>query len=309
MKKIKFVCLVFLLISCTMSNKEREKFPPAEYFSGQELTVAEAIYYGDQKQLGRLLDRGYATDHIGQGGLTYLMYAVFIENYEMTEFLLKKGAGPNKLSPWMLHKRNVVREKKDWRPANMLPLETCCGADYPIKWVKLLIKYKADLNDNRAEPPLHAAIMSDDIEKVKYLLDCGADINQEDRSSTPIMTAAKILSWHMVDYLLDRGADVFRVNRNGYTLGLYLQEYINRDAWTPEGRKRIEGLIHRLKEKGVQFPVMRQPSTPIDPVSKAESPSPKVSSSPSAGFSPKTPPTKPPHSWILDDDDDNWIIS
>ena len=40
------------------------------------------------------------------------------------------------------------------------------------------------------------------------------------------MTAAGVMNWDLVDYLLDHGADVFRVDNDGYTLGLYLQEYI-----------------------------------------------------------------------------------
>ena len=55
MRQIIFVSLVLLLTSCIMSNKEREKYPPAEYFNGRELSVAEAIYYGDKKLLENAL--------------------------------------------------------------------------------------------------------------------------------------------------------------------------------------------------------------------------------------------------------------
>jgi len=247
-----------------MFNRERKKYPPAEYFSGQELIVAKAIYDGDKKQLARVLESGRDINTVGQGGLSYLMYAIYIEDYGMTEFLLEKGADPNLLSPLMITKRNSRRDEKDRRPQNLLPLETCCQ-HYPIKWMKLLIKHGADLNDNRASTPLHAAVMSGNkMEKVKYLLDCGADINQTDKSDTPIMTAADIMDWSMVNYLLDRGADVHHVNRNGYSLGLDLQEYAARDVWTPEGRKQIEDLINRLKEKGVEFPVTKQEPAPAD---------------------------------------------
>ncbi len=282
-----------------MSNKEREKYRPEVYFSDQEIAIAEAIYYSEKKQLDKLINQGTPINHVGKEGFTYLMYAIMIENYEITEFLLEKGADPNQMSPLMKTKRNAMREGKNLRPLNMLPLETCCGASYPIKYMKLLVKYGADLNDNRTELPLHIAIIADDMEKVKYLLDCGANINQLDRSTTPIMTAAMIMSWHMMDFLLDRGADVFHVDEDGYTLGLYMQEYINRDAWTPDGRKRIEGLINRLKEKGVKFPVYKQTPTPIEPVSQAGKTSPTDES---ARLTEK--PSVKPHSWILDDDDD-----
>ena len=281
-----------------MSNKERERLQPKKYFSGQEILVAEAIYNGEKTQLEKLLNAEFNVNKPGKQGLTYLLYAIKVKNYTITEFLLEKGADPNQLAYYVIPTEKIVRDEWDDEPVKTLPLETCCGASYPIKYMKLLIKYRADLNDNRTETPLHVAIMADDMEKVRYLLDSGANINQTYRSSTPIMTAAKIMSWHMIDYLLDRGADVFHVNRNGYTIGLYMQEYANRDAWTPDGRKRIEGLINRLKEKGVKFPVYKQTPTPVDPVSQAEKPSTTGKPSRSPGESP----TKP-HSWILDDDD------
>jgi len=287
-----------------MSNKKRERFPVSEYFSGKEVAIADAIYYGDKKQLEQFINQGTEINHIGKEGFSYLMYAIMIENYEVTEFLLEKGADPNQLSPLMKTKFNQAREESEKMPLEMLPLETCCGASYPIKYMKLLIKYRANLNDNRTETPLHVAIMADDMEKVRYLLDSGANINQTYRSSTPIMTAAKIMSWHMMNYLLDRGADVFHVNRNGYTIGLYMQEYANRDAWTPDGRRRIEGLINRLKEKGVKFPVYKQ--TPTDSTGQVEKPA--SSSSTHPAIPPKNRPDANRHSWTLDDDD-NWILS
>ncbi len=299
MKKVIFVSLVFLLTSCSMSNKEKEKYRPEKYFSEQQVLVAEAVYNGEEKQLEKLLKMGLDVNKPGKQGLTYLLYAIKVNNYAVTEILLEQGADPNFLAYYVIPSDKIVKDEWDDEPIRTLPLETCCGASYPIKYMKLLVKYGANLNDNRTELPLHVAIMADDMEKVKYLLANGADINQLERSSTPIMTAAKIMSWHMMDYLLDRGADVFHVNRNGYTVGLYMQEYINRDAWTPDGRKRIEGLINRLKEKGVKFPVTKQTPTPIEPVSQVGKTSPTDESSRPTGQS-----SAKPHSWILDDDDD-----
>lgn len=240
-----------------MFNSKRKKYKPAEYFSGQELEIAEAIYHGEKKQLSKFFESGHDINTVGQAGFTYLMYAIMLEDYGMTEFLLEKGANPNQLSPLMKNRFNRDREESEKMPLNMLPLETCCE-HYPIKWMKLLIKYGADLNDNRTETPIEAAITTDDMEKIEYLLRSGVDINQPYQSNTPVMIAAQIMSWDVVDILLNRDANVFHVNRNGYSLGLYLQNYINRDIWTPEERKKIEDLIGRLKEKGVEFPVTKQ---------------------------------------------------
>ena len=275
MKKYILFAFVFLLTSCIMSNRERERFPAAEYFNKQELPIAEAIYNGEEKKLQNLINQGANISHIGEEGFTYLMYAVMIENYEITELLLENGADPNQISPLMKTKRNARREEGERkRSLDMLPLETSCGSSYPIKYMKLLIKHGAviNVNNNKTPPPLEEAIITDDMEKIKYLVANGADINLLYQSSTPIMTAAKIMSWHMIDYLLDCGADVFHVNRNGYTIGLYMQEYIDRDVWTPYGRKRIEGIIERLKAKGVKFPVTKQEPTPTDSITRISAP-------------------------------------
>lgn len=242
-----------------MFDGARKKYPPKDYFSGRELAVAEAIYYDNKRQLVKLLDNGlYPINAIGQGGLTYLMYAIFIENYDMAELLLKQGADPNQVSPWVLYRNLFLREDGSVWPIDVLPLSTCCEPGYQIKWMKLLVKHGADLNDNRAKTPLEVAITAKDVEKVEYLLDCGANINQTYQSYTPVMIAAMVLNWDMVNYLLDRGADVFQVNRNGYTLGLYLQEHIDRGVAAPEWLARVQALIDRLKEKGVEFPIERQ---------------------------------------------------
>ncbi len=260
MKQILIGLLVVgMLASCNMLDRKRDGYRPDEYFYNEELPIAEAIYNGKQKELKALIDGGAEINHVGKEGFTYLMYAIMIEDYKITECLLENGADPNQLSPLMKTKRNKVREESEKMPLNMLPLETCCGSSYPMKYLELLVKHGADLNDTRAELPVYAAIMSDDMKKIEFLLKNGADINQQDRrGGTFLMSAANTMNWHVVDYLLDCGADVFLVDRNGYTLGLKLQEYINRDVWTPEGQARLQGLIDRLKAKGVVFPVRKQ---------------------------------------------------
>jgi ankyrin repeat protein len=249
-----------------MMDSKRKKYKPKEYFSGWELGVAESIYYGDKKRLDNLLIQGRPLNHVGQEGFTFLMYAIMLEEYSMTEYLLKKGADPNMISPLMKNKYNRGLEDSQKLPEDILPLETCCYSDYPLKWMKLLVKYGADLNDNRVIPPLHQAIMSNNpMEKVEYLLACGANIDQTYQGDTPIMTAASIMNWKMINYLLDRGANVSYVADDGVSLGFRLQEYRKLTTWTPEGRENLEHVIDRLKEKGVQFPVRKQKPKPFLP--------------------------------------------
>jgi len=271
MKRV-IILLLIILNSCTnMSNNKRERFPYKEYFDKDEIQIAEFIYYGEVGRLNDAIIRGANINHVGKEGFTYLMYAVLIEQYDVVECLLKNGADPNLISPLMKTKRNNInlREKKDWRPVEMLPLEVCSGSsNYSIKYMKLLLKYGANINDDRTKTPIDEAVLLQDMEKLKFLIANGANINLVYGKNTPIMTAVVIMSWDIVDYLLDCGADVFYVAEDGYSVGLLLQEYSDRDAWNRYGRKRIEGLIERLKQKGVKFPATKLPPTPV---SKSES--------------------------------------
>ena len=83
--------------------------------------------------------------------MSYLLYAVWEHNYDMTKFLLENGADPNFVS--------VFWEVKPEETVRILPLETVCYKDYNINFVKLLIKYGANPNDTRAQLPLFAAAL------------------------------------------------------------------------------------------------------------------------------------------------------
>jgi len=247
-----------------MSNSKRERFPYKDYFGKDEIQIAEFIYYGEVGRLNDAIIRGANINHVGKEGFTYLMYAVLIEQYDVVECLLKNGADPNLISPLMKTKWNETREESEKMSVDMLPLEVCSGSsNYSIKYMKLLLKYGANINDNRTKTPIDEAVLLQDMEKLKFLIANGANINLVYQNNTPIMTAVVIMSWDIVDYLLDCGADVSYVAEDGYSVGLLLQEYSDRDEWNRYGRKRIEGLIERLKQKGVKFPATKLPPTPV----------------------------------------------
>ena len=54
--------------------------------------------------------------------MSYLLYAVWEHNYDMTKFLLENGADPNFVS--------VFWEVKPEETVRILPLETVCYKDY-----------------------------------------------------------------------------------------------------------------------------------------------------------------------------------
>jgi ankyrin repeat protein len=73
-------------------------------------------------------------------------------------------------------------------------------------YIKTLLSYNADINDNRATPALLHAVLRNDREMVDYLLDNGADINIQQTVTlrNALLQAANILDYDMVNHLLDR---------------------------------------------------------------------------------------------------------
>ena len=64
--------------------------------------------------------------------MSYLLYAVWEHNYDMTKFLLEKGADPNTVSS-LTSTPDVIEPR--------LPLEISCYDDYGMNYMKLLREY------------------------------------------------------------------------------------------------------------------------------------------------------------------------
>ena len=77
-------------------------FKPDAYFSHEiesEMTMADAIYYGEKKLVRDYINTGRVDiNRPGKVGFTFLMYAVYIEQYDVAKVLLENGADPNILS-------------------------------------------------------------------------------------------------------------------------------------------------------------------------------------------------------------------
>ena len=82
--------------------------------------------------------------------MSYLLYAVWEHNYDMTKFLLENGADPNMVSP-LTSTPDVIEPHP--------PLEISCYDDYGMNYMKLLLEYGANPNDMRAQLPLFAATL------------------------------------------------------------------------------------------------------------------------------------------------------
>ena len=219
------------------------KPPYASYFSKEEYPIIEAIHNKDKETLRNMMKQSWNINSRGKEGMTYLEYTVFTDNYKMTEFLLENGADPNLLS--------LVDPNDRYGPEGMLPLSSACHSKHSIKFVKLLIKYGANVNDDRATLPIFAAALNNDKQKIEYLLEYGADINRlQDGFRTVITAEATAGKWPMVLWLWDKGADPMKTGEDETNVAVWVQDAIDGTGLTDDG-ERVKA---RLESIGVKFP-------------------------------------------------------
>ena len=219
------------------------KPPYSGYFSKEEYPIIEAIHNKDKETLRNMMKQGWNINSTGKYGMSYLLYAVWENNYKITEFLLENGADPNFVSNlWEVAPDDAVQS---------LPLQISCYDDHNIKFVKLLIKYGANVNDDRASLPIFEAALNNDKQKIEYLLEHGADINKlQEGFNTVITDQATAGKWPMVLWLWDKGADPMKTGKNETNVAVWIQERIDGTGLTEDG-ERVKA---RLESIGVKFP-------------------------------------------------------
>lgn len=109
--------------------------------------------------------------------------------------------------------------------------------------VKLLVESGADVNKSYSDDihddiaPIFTAIHYGSTEIAEYLIKQGADIEKKDsQSRTPLMCAAQALSHNMVSLLLDKGADPTIKNNNGETVA----DILKSEEITAEDEKMLK---------------------------------------------------------------------
>ena len=252
--------LSVLLSGCNLMFKKSYKIIPPEpqvYFpDGQELKMATAIYDGDPRSVQSMINDGVDLNRIGKGGMTYLYYAMLTMNYDMMELLLKNGADPNIHSDFYtrpdLHEKGLSDDK-----STGVCLEYSGYRAYDIKYMKLLIKYGANVNDTTYVSPLSAAVL-DQVqgkEKIKYLAEQGIDLNYTLTGTPVIAGQALIFKWDMVLFLLDLGADPLIGDNPKFTVAASVQKYYDRGFdLNSEYGKMAQEVKRRLEQRGVKFP-------------------------------------------------------
>lgn len=251
------ICLISTLFLFGCSNMKVKDFKPDTYFSRKvdlEMAMADAIYYGEKKLVRDYINTGRVDiNRPGQAGFTFLMYAVYIEQYDVAKVLLENGADPNILSI-VTHPSGSIEK--------LLPLYCICQHNwYPIKYMKLLVENGANVNDTILSPLATCIKHSGkDTKKVRYLIEHGAKVNQEFGGLTPIQFAVIARRLELVDLLWNEyNADPLYVGKSGISLAFMVQNIVDNKLGTPEYIDHAQAIMKRLEKLGVKFPITLTP--------------------------------------------------
>jgi len=250
------IITIILLTFLSCSNMAVKDFKPDTYFSRKvdlEMAMADAIYYGNKKLVRDYINTGRVDiNRPGKAGFTFLMYAVYIEQYDVAKVLLENGADPNILS---------VVTHPDGAVEHLTPLSCVCAHHwYPIKYIKLLAENGADMNDTITAPFLLCIGHSmKDTQKVRYMIEHGANINKEVNGYTPIQYAALVGKLDLVDLLWELGANPLYTTSEGISLAYLIQEDVDKKLGTKEYVSHAQAIMKRLEKLGVKFPVTLNP--------------------------------------------------
>lgn len=236
--------LTFMVQGC----KEDMGLNPNDYFTGQQLLLAESIEKGDAQNVKNLAAQ---TDlnKPGEHEMTLLFWALgnamnekkTADQLNIVTLLVKAGADP--LQP---------RSKGKSSPAEFVLM-----ADSSV-WIKALLDggLSPNAKDKTFDKPIvFQSIKAKNTETLKVMLDYGADINTVNSLGSTLLFEA--LNYHAYDHvflLLERGADPEIRADNGWTMVNQLQRLLNVEEKDSDEYKMLIKIKDAVVAHGGKWP-------------------------------------------------------
>jgi len=267
MKKLISISILFCLTSCYNQEKpiDKSKLMGNDYRLFQSTpawTLAKAVEAGDVKKIKEeVLQKKASLDYQeSRFGKTLLMLAIFNSEYNSVKTLLELGANPNQ--------HDMFKGET--------PVMVAAGNADP-KYLKILLAYKGDPNSienvfsgpkKRINAERNSALTAcisamdgkNDLEKVKLLVEAGADITYTKKGIIQTVFAEALILGKMdvAMYLIEKGADytkpiISTVVENGddvSVLQILRKSIIDLDS---EQYKKKMKLVAFLKTKGLDY--------------------------------------------------------
>jgi ankyrin repeat protein len=184
--------------------------PPEHYFSNPtQAEFVAAVGRGDVDLAQRMLSDGATVDAVGDEGMTALHWAIVTQNLAGFRFLLQHDADPGTVTRW-----TGAEGKEQW--AGVLELAAILEDS---RYLRALLDAGADpdqIVNASQQTAIYHALLHRRYDNVSLLLERGADINHQSRSSTtPIGESVYQRAYASALFLLRAGADPTVKNRWG----------------------------------------------------------------------------------------------
>ena len=218
---------------------------PEEYFpAAPALDVARAIRADDPKAIDQAFAQhpGLDPNQAGRQGITFLFWAYAHHHVKAMKALVARGADPNR----PLH---LPTEKGGTDTTHLLNI-AAVGPKDELLVALLDLGANPNVVDERKVPALQNALYINNYQRMKILLDHGADIDAPNSSgATAAVVLSRLNSFEMLHYLLERGADW---RKSDGAVALNTQENDIGNARATQWQIKVK---HLLVAKGVKFPV------------------------------------------------------
>ncbi|MFW2573393.1 ankyrin repeat domain-containing protein [Serratia nevei] len=251
---MKKLILIITMVVSTLIMQGCEKgmdLQPQDYFDGQQLDIAKAIYDGDRPQLDKQLSsvNKEILNRPAKEEMTLLFWAINNAIYDKTTperlkiitDLVKAGADPLQPQP------NT--------PGS--PAEFVMKADKGI-WIQAMLEGGLSPNARdkvHNQPIIFNSIFAKNTETLEVMLEHGADINiRNSLGDTLLIDALDYHSYDHVILLLEKGADSDIRGNSGWTMGNQLQRLINRSQDGSEAKASLELIKDELIKRGGKWP-------------------------------------------------------
>ncbi|EGR1513881.1 ankyrin repeat domain-containing protein [Vibrio vulnificus] len=236
------VLLLPLAAKAGVLNMFRSKPYPEVFFSGDLLTVAQAIKKKDIEKAKQLAEKLPDIDAPGTENYTLLAFSVADTNIPAIKMLMALGADPSaKLGS--RGQNGSVAYLAMWRKtteALNAMLESGMDPNLSDKGDSLIFNVP-ELAGN---------------DSLKLLVEYGADVNAKDTlGQTPIFNFV-LTSFDEAIYLLDHGADPFVMDKSGMTAAYSVQESLNSMDKATEAYQKMLKIQQKMIAMGVKFPVL-----------------------------------------------------